>query len=712
MLNRTMAACREDRAAILPMKNTRHPLSSGLLWAGLFLALGPTLALGVTRPVSDYFAYPDDGIDDTDEINNAITAAKDGDVVTFAAGTYDLKTRFDDERYLKISSKTGITLQGATSNGAPATKLLRHVNVEAMASPPRIFYLFNSTRVTISGFIFDNTPHLCTTGTVTAIDPAGKYVRVQIPAGLPMEAGQPCYAANLWEPSVDELKSVANVSANSSPANWTIHDATNRIMELNKSTGLTFLANTAVGDRLSWHYGWNGRSQLEVAKSNTITLDNLVVRNAINMALLIGSTHDLTLSKIVMKPEGAQLPVGPRDGIHISRCTGTVNISDLEITGVRMDGLVVRTPYADIASIASTTQFNLLTELATSGQTIPVGSSVTFFSSTGNPYVRLVAAATYNGDSGGRSSYTITTQTDLPSFAAVGTEMKLGGLMPASVAITDSTFKNIAGSALILFTDDITVDNLTATKVMFPAIHLGDNSGSGVCGYGITIRNSTFDRCGWMPKPESGIPGIITLAAINDTFTTPKLRDVTIETNTFRTHLASTTNPAVNAFDTDGLTLTDNVFENVRQPVLIAATSVTGDSVATSDVIVDNDNNTVTHAEATGSFGNSGLTGYNASKTRFSSSTGAKATWTVTPPRTGSYDVYVYKIVHSTSDSNAKISVTHSGGTGVTYVNYTTGTSGWHKVGTYTFTGGTDYTISNERSNGYLRTDAVMLMQL
>jgi len=687
-----------------------HSTTPRSLLAALVLSLIPGLALAVDRPVSAKGAVPDDGLDDTAAINAAIVDAQNGDVVTFAAGTYDLMTSYDAERFIKLSSKTGVTLRGATSGGAPATKLLRHVTVTSMATPPRTVYLVNSSNITISGFILDNTPQLCTTGVVTAIDPAGKYVRVQIPASLPMEAGMPCYAANVWEASVDELKSVPNVSANSSPANWTIYDAANRIMELNKSTGLTFLSNIAVNDRLSWHYGWNGRSQVEVGSCSNVTLENLTVRNAINMAFLIGSTNGLTLSKIVLKPEGSQLPVGPRDGIHISRCTGVVTGSDLEITGVRMDGLVVRTPYAEITEIVSTTQIRVVAELATFGQTIATGSTVSLFDSTGAIATRTVSAAVWESDTGSAAHYLLTLSSALPTFAAVGTDLKLSGLAPASVSITNSAFKNIAGSAMILFTDNITVNGVNFTKTMYPAIHMGDNTGSGVCGSDITIQNSTFDRCAWLAKPETDIPGQITLAAVNTTFTTPRLHSVTISGNTFRNHLSSTTNPAINALDTDGLTIADNLFENVRQPVLLA-TSVDNHSVTLSDVVVDNDNNTATHAELVGSFGASGLTGYNGSKTRFSGSTGAKASWTITPPRTGTYAVYVYRVAHSSSDTNAKLSVTHSGGTSVSYVNYSTGTSGWYALGTFSFTGGTDYTITNERGNGYLRTDAVMLQQ-
>src|SRR5690606_9871305 len=101
--------------------------------------------------------------------------------------------------------------------------------------------------------------------------------------------GSACYAANAWEPSVKQLRKVPSLTFNSSPANWTIHNATTRVMQLTKSTGLSFLGSLSVGDRMSWHYGYDGYSQIEVGTSTNVAIDNVLVRNAINIAFLIGS---------------------------------------------------------------------------------------------------------------------------------------------------------------------------------------------------------------------------------------------------------------------------------------------------------------------------------------------------------------------------------------------------------------------------------------
>ena len=156
--------------------------------------------------------------------------------------------------------------------------------------------------------------------------------------------------------------------------------------------------------------------------------------------------------------------------------------------------------------------------------------------------------------------------------------------------------------------------------------------------------------------------------------------------------------------------MSDNLFENVETSLLVQTSSVANDTFSGNDIVIDNDNNTATYAEVSGSWGASGLTGYNGSTTRFSA-VGGKATWRFVAPRTGNYAVYVYKIVNATSDTNAKLTVAHAGGSTTNFVNYTTGTSGWHSLGTFSFTAGNSYLVTNERSNGYLRADAVLFQQ-
>jgi len=693
----------------------RGPLVSALLGLCLFSKMSAAVI-----NVSAYGATADDGNDDTAAINNAIAAAAPGDTVAFAAGTYDLITPYDANQLIRITGKTNVTLQGATVSGAPATTLLRHITTAVLpgaaapfnqADPARTIYGVGNTGLVLRNFVINNTPQLTTAGQITEIDAAGTYVKVKIFSGLPMASGSACYSANVWNHTTHNLKHVpsltSGIGATGSPANWTIDDAPNRIMKLYKSTGLPFLSDLAVGEDMSWHYGSDGRGQMEFGKNDGLTLENLVIRNTINMAILIGSSNNVTVTGITMRPDGNQLAVGPRDGIHLSRCTGAIICDGLDITGVRLDGFVVRTPYAEITAVTNSTSFRIESELATFGQVIAPGSGISLISPTGGLYNRVVSPATYDSSTG---RYDLVIQTALPSFATTGTPLKVGGLGPDSVSLTNSSFTNIGGSAMILFADDITVDNVTSRHVMYPAIHMGSNVTAGVCGNNITVKNSLFDSCGWVAK--SGHRGMITLANDHGTYTEALLTNVTIQDNIFANQFNGT-DASIDVSDTDTIHVTGNYFENVQRGLKINTATVTGYTVTGNEVVINNDSNGTSYSEISGSFADSslvGYAGYNGTKTRYASGA-AKAQWTFVAPKSGAYQVSIYKVQASSSDTNAKISVSHDSGTAVSYVDYTTGTSGWVSLGTYNFTGGGTYTVTNERSNGYLRADAVRFVQ-
>jgi mannan endo-1,4-beta-mannosidase len=62
----------------------------------------------------------------------------------------------------------------------------------------------------------------------------------------------------------------------------------------------------------------------------------------------------------------------------------------------------------------------------------------------------------------------------------------------------------------------------------------------------------------------------------------------------------------------------------------------------------------------TGSWLNSGLTGYNNTSTRYSVAANAAVTWNG-PAVAGYYQVSLYKVVHPVSATSAKLSIAHNG---------------------------------------------------
>jgi len=123
----------------------------------------------------------------------------------------------------------------------------------------------------------------------------------------------------------------------------------------------------------------------------------------------------------------------------------------------------------------------------------------------------------------------------------------------------------------------------------------------------------------------------------------------------------------------------------------------------------DNDGPTATRYSETGTWVTSSVHGHTLENTsRYSESPGATATWDAWLPSAGTYDVYIYKIANTNSDTHSKIDVTHNGGTSSQYLDYTTGTTGWVKLGTWSFAGGFNGSVKLTRgTTGYARADAV-----
>jgi hypothetical protein len=605
-------------------------------------------------------------------------------------------------------------LQGAiTTNGAPATTLLRHVTETNNPSPPRLINITGGSNITIRNFVINNTPLRCSAGEVTEVDSAGKYVKVRIFDSLPMDHSTACYSANAWDPATRDLKAVESLTYGTSPGFWRVEDSTNRIMKLENGAGLEFRNRIVAGDYMSWHYGVHiggNEPQIRVDTTKNLTFENLRIPNVMNMGVLIGGADGVTLRKITMRPEGEMLQVGPADGIHLSRCTGAITATGLDITGVRWDGFVAHAPYGMITNVTSATNFVVSMVVSTSGQTIYAGSKLRILNALGDITERTVGSNAVHQLINGQSCYAIVLTEPLPAFAGAGTFLKVEDISPDSVTVTDSNFENIAGSALILLTDNITVSNTTHRKIMYSAAHIGANDGTGIAGDKVRVVDSVFDTCGWMAK-TTATPGMLTFANLHDVVTNGVIRNVIVKNNLFKNQMFGPTNPAVNMMDIDTLAISSNTFENVYSGLKINTATVSGWQVFGNTVIIDNDANAATYAEISGAFFTGSLKGYNNSTTRYSGSSGAVAQWQLICPKSDAYAVYIYKVVHSTSDTNALISIGHDGGTDTTNINYAAGTSGWHYLGTYTYTGQQTYAISNQRQSGYLRADAVKFVQ-
>lgn len=128
----------------------------------------------------------------------------------------------------------------------------------------------------------------------------------------------------------------------------------------------------------------------------------------------------------------------------------------------------------------------------------------------------------------------------------------------------------------------------------------------------------------------------------------------------------------------------------------------------------DNDGPTAVRYHETGAWTTSSLPGHTLENTsRYSGAPGATATWDGWLPAGGSYDVYLYRITQPNSDTGSRIDVTHNGGTSTQQLDFTTGATGWVKLGTWSFSAGFHGSVKLTRgTTGYARADAVRFLRV
>ncbi|MBB5874482.1 beta-glucanase (GH16 family) [Allocatelliglobosispora scoriae] len=133
------------------------------------------------------------------------------------------------------------------------------------------------------------------------------------------------------------------------------------------------------------------------------------------------------------------------------------------------------------------------------------------------------------------------------------------------------------------------------------------------------------------------------------------------------------------------------------------------------DYYLDNDGPAAYGYSETGTWLASTLNGWNyTSPSRYAAchSAGNTATWRPNLGAAGNYEVFVYKIAAANSDSNVRYDTVHNGVTSTSYVNGTTGTSGWVSLGSYSFAAGTAGSVKLTSSgSGCARADAVKFVR-
>jgi hypothetical protein len=477
-------------AVLLPVCDAAQPASTA----------GARASGGKVLHVADFGARPDDGKDDLAAIRDAIAAAlrTHTEKIVLDPGTYELDQP-EGENCLSIRGAHGLTVEGGTgAGGKPATRLVRRHTLNTSGRQfPAILSVRESDRFTLRNVIFDNSPQITSAGYV--MEKQGDTITVDVLEGLPVVEGVGPYCANLWDPQTRTLRKVPSVTYGGDvdvhKLRWRkVPGGDGRRLSLK---GDYVSSKVAVGDLMSWHFHYRGGAQVMFAGCRDLRLSNLHNVNGYPMV-----THDCTNihgDRIVFRPEGNQLAVGPRDGWFIWAGHGNILIEDMHCEGVRWDGQNVHGSFLKVRNLVDDRTLETFKQ-GDAYTAITPGSKVAFWQ--GPHAVERAVEQTVQKTVAGENIITLKLAEPIPDFVARDTVLSVYAWDIPLYTLRNCTFRNIAGCASIIRNRQAFFDRCTYEHVMYPAILLGASvsEGEGTFPQDVTIRDCIFRSSGWAAR--------------------------------------------------------------------------------------------------------------------------------------------------------------------------------------------------------------------
>lgn len=522
--------------------------------------------------VADFGATPDDGLCDTDAINDAIQAAVQNgyNLILFEAGTYELigtstvqNTRNDN--YFGIFNVRDLTLLGAIdAEGSPTTRLERQLTLSNDIDPYHLFDIRNTKGLTIKNFILSNNPALGSTGRVIAVDTDLDVVEIELLDGLSGFDGMRASSAHVWDLQTQKLKRFGRTPYQATlNFGLDINDFWEVVPNSNerryKMVGSSWSSKVVVGDGISWHYQPVIRNQTEVFYSEDFTFENIIMPNLSNMAMLGAYSKNLTFRRIRLEPEGGNLAVGARDGFHLSNNSGALFFEDSYFKGLRMDPLVIRRTYGVIKELFSNDSISVKP-----GYTIPIGDSLRFWVGE-DPVDISITSVQRNAD----GFYTYGLSEDLPAGAGVGTALSFLTYSLDSGLIRGCEFEDSFGSPIVNFEENITVESCVFDNNAYQ-IKYGPNHVSGGFVRNNIFRNNLIKNTSWVDIVERGQPSCLLIHSISSLFNSPRYnKNISIYGNTFRNLHGNTNEVAIDVRNATDVQIRDNIFEGFTEAVKV-----------------------------------------------------------------------------------------------------------------------------------------------
>ncbi|RNL95175.1 hypothetical protein ED312_00825 [Sinomicrobium pectinilyticum] len=461
--------------------------------------------------VTDFGAFPDDSKCDINAIKQALEHAKTvgAKALVFEAGTYDLFVGdVTKNTAIEVTKLHDFTMRGSKdSEGNPATTFLRHYDFRNDMYGKPILSVRECNNFRLQHVIFDNAPRYSTAGEVIAND--GQSVTVKIFEGNPVIDGTLFFTSNIWDLSTKTLKKAesptygGDVYKKKEEYTWHVEgDPAERIMKLNSPT---VASGVEVGEGLSWHFSYKG-VQVNFYGCHDLFVENVWTYNAIGFCMQAQACENITAGKIKIMAPDNQLAVGSRDGWKLYACRGKIVMDELYMEGVRWDGQNVHGSFLSPYRVINK---NTIWLKKKKGAILPIpeGSKIGFWN--GREEVLCTVRKSVIRPIENKGGFLLTFEENIPDFVTDKTLCQIYGWNIDHYALSNSEFRNIAGSASLIRNTDVTIVNNTFDHIMYPAIMIGAaiNEGEGVVPKNVRIENNRISHSGWMAR--YGITGAI-----------------------------------------------------------------------------------------------------------------------------------------------------------------------------------------------------------
>lgn len=467
------------------------------------LALSATHALAQVTPtivynVANYGAVADDGQDDRAAIKATIAAAlaHTGDaVIYFPTGQYDVQAKPGMQGTAFVLAPTGSSIPTSvriqSGTGGPAEIVMTPSSAGANVG---CFQARDLQNVTLTGMKIDyrlpnGTPTTFSQGTVLAVNlgTAGvahsSFVKLHVDSGyLPPKRGAVRMHAidpvtNGYRGRVANRK-VSLVSACSNEQD--VYRVEHQWIHQNND-------NLQVGDLLAIPDFPEGHPIFLIEDVDGVTINDCEINAGAHMAMMVRSSTDVSVDNVRIIPGDApsagavdRMVSTNRDGIHISDCRGTIDVTNCEVVATDDDGITSHGFSFDLTSLETDTRIQLQERKAHQSPILP-GDKLRFYDMGTSTYeTRTVEIAIVQQAGGPTGLDVYLVKLTAPIYATAQPTLRdvhVANLetVGRNIQFTDNTCRLNSGRGIMIWGSTGTISNNTTDHTRMSGISIQNN---------------------------------------------------------------------------------------------------------------------------------------------------------------------------------------------------------------------------------------------